>query len=335
MVTSWFFSINASPAVCLVSRARQVAATATLDTGQAAGWRNAHEKPGGHHAANPKRQPVPSSRQDDSGRGNRGVSRDEGPRSPEVHRRSGHPIRIFGPGQPRRRPRAFWKRQAPPLQNCLCFREGSGRSPADSLPLPTIASRKLNNRLAALRRRPRNDLETSPPVTRKGRQDRRAPARHRSYPWLPRCRAGARRSLPRGPSSTQGRDTMVVGASIPACHSVPLRSPPSPAGRGRFYVHRCCQVGLRIPVAPPFRSRLFDRSLGEAESAGRFWVDQGAVSTLTNFYPPPVDVTPGSIIPNAPVGTLQETLGARPNLQNGCHLGCQAPARTRAHQRVS
>ena len=64
------------------------------------------------------------------------------------------------------------------------------------------------------------------------------------------CRAGARRSLPRGPSSTQGRDAMIVGASIPACPSVSLRSPPLPVRRGR-YDSLTTSMTLKVGPASP------------------------------------------------------------------------------------
>ena len=44
---------------------------------------------------------------------------------------------------------------------------------------------------------------------------------------------------------------MIVGASIPACPSVPLRPPPSPARRGR-YNPRATSTTLKVGPAPPY-----------------------------------------------------------------------------------
>ena len=81
-------------------------------------------------------------------------------------------------------PRAFRKRQAPPLQNCLCFREGGRRPPQNPQPLPPRTTRSRSHRLAALRPSSRDDLASPPPETLIRR---------------------------------------IVGASIPACPSVSLR----------------------------------------------------------------------------------------------------------------
>jgi hypothetical protein len=61
--------------------------------------------------------------------------------------------------------RSFRKRQAPSLQNCLCFREGSGCPPQNPLSLAPLTSRKRNHCLESLRRRTRHDLAPPPPHT--------------------------------------------------------------------------------------------------------------------------------------------------------------------------
>jgi hypothetical protein len=92
-------------------------------------------------------------------------------------------MRTRRPGPQDAAPRAFRKGQTPPLPHRLRFREGGRRSPPDSLRFPRLTSRKRYHRLAALRRRPRHDLAPHPTVE---------------------------------------VTAMIVGASIPACPSVPL-----------------------------------------------------------------------------------------------------------------
>ena len=122
-----------------------------------------HEQQGGHHASHPKWKHVPSIGQSHTGSRNCDRSRNEGPRAVEVHRRSGHPISVVGPRKPRGGSRSFRKRQAPSLQDCLCFREGGRCSPSDPLPFFYPPSRKPNKRLATLRRGTRHDLASPPP----------------------------------------------------------------------------------------------------------------------------------------------------------------------------
>ena len=224
-----------------------------------------HEQQGGHHAAHPKWKQVPSIGQSHTGSRHGDRGRDEDPRAVEVHRRSGHSIGVIGSRESRRRARTFRKRQAPSLQDCLCFREGSGCSLEDPLPLSLLTSRKRNHRPATLRPSPRNDLAPPPPVTRKGRQDRRALARHRSVPrspnaelerggpspadlWRSPGRAGfdivptmSNRRHPRSAQCLTGqppRYTLPVHLSTPrgrppACHRRGRSPIPSPSARPR------------------------------------------------------------------------------------------------------
>jgi hypothetical protein len=60
--------------------------------------------------------------------------------------------------------RSFRKRQAPPRPHRLRFREGGRCPPQDPLSLSPLTSRRRNHRLAALPRRPRHDLASSPPL---------------------------------------------------------------------------------------------------------------------------------------------------------------------------
>ena len=89
-----------------------------------------------------------------------------------VRGRSGHPVSRVGSRKSCGRSRTQRKRPCPPLANCLCFRDGGGLSPQASLRFRCSASRKGNNRLAALRRGSRHDMAVAAPDTMTGKNTR-------------------------------------------------------------------------------------------------------------------------------------------------------------------
>jgi len=155
------------------------------------------------------------------------------------------------------KPRPFRKKQAPSLQNYLCFREGGRCAPPDSLPLTPITSRKRNHRLATLRQSPRHDLAPSPPhfVTLSGAATEAAQSK--GPPMERGASSREARDLTCGDLSTRSRTLSLKVTwlrDMPSCGQPPAatlgprrqRSPTSCIAKSPIST-------LKVGPAPPYR----------------------------------------------------------------------------------